>query len=92
MDASIIIATANRAAELGPTLESLARVRRSGSVELIVVDNDSADDASRVVEQAATWYPYPVRYLFEPEPGKYAALNTGIKAARGRRRNRRRGD
>jgi glycosyltransferase involved in cell wall biosynthesis len=83
MNASIIIATANRADELRATLESLANVRQPGPVELIVVDNRSTDQTAHVVEHARTWYPFPVRYVFEPEEGKYAALNTGIKAARG---------
>src|SRR4051812_4963189 len=84
MNASIIIATANRAAELRRTLESLARIQQPGAVELVVVDNHSKDDTADVVRQAASWYPFPVRYLFEPQAGKYAALNAGIKAARGR--------
>ena len=83
MNASIIIATANRSADLGDTLRSLACIRQPGTVELIVVDNGSTDDTKLIVEHAATWYPFPVRYLFEAETGKYAALNTGIRAARG---------
>ena len=84
MNTTIVIATANRAAELHDTLASLAAIRRPGSVELVVVDNRSTDHTRQIVEHAATWYPFPVRYLFEPEPGKYAALNTGIKSAHGR--------
>jgi glucosyl-dolichyl phosphate glucuronosyltransferase len=84
MNASIVIATVNRAAELRGTLESLAKVRPPGPVELIVVDNRSRDETADVVAEAASSYPFPIRYLFEPEPGKYAALNAGIRAARGR--------
>jgi glycosyltransferase involved in cell wall biosynthesis len=84
MDASIIIATADRADELRDTLDSLARIRQPGMIELIVVDNRSTDHTREVVEQAASWFPYPVRYLFESEEGKYAALNAGIKLSRGR--------
>ena len=65
MNASVIIATANRAAELRDTLENLARIHRPGAVELIVVDNCSTDDTRQVVDHAAAWYPFPVRYLFE---------------------------
>ena len=83
MNASVIIATANRAADLRDTLENLARIHRPGTVELIVVDNCSTDDTKQVVDHAAAWYPFPVHYLFEQEQGKYAALNSGIKAARG---------
>lgn len=84
MDASIIICTVNRATDLRATLSSLATVRLPGRTELLVMDNGSTDDTRRVVEDAATWFPFPVRYFFEPEPGKYGALNAGIKAAAGR--------
>ncbi len=84
MDVSIIIATANRAAELRDTLGSLVAVRQPGTVELIVVDNNSHDGTRAVVDAAAAQSPFPVRYLFEPEVGKYAALNAGIRSARGR--------
>jgi glycosyltransferase involved in cell wall biosynthesis len=84
MDVSIIIATANRAADLRQTLDDLARIRRPGVIELLVVDNRSTDDTPQVVHAAAACFPFPVRYLFEPEEGKYAALNAGIRAAHGR--------
>lgn len=84
MDVSIIIATANRAGELRETLASLANVDRPGAVELLVIDNRSTDRTREVVERTAATFPFPVRYLFEPEEGKYAALNTGIASTRGR--------
>jgi len=84
MDVSIIICTANRAADLHDTLGSLARVSRPGRVELLVVDNRSTDHTPRIVEEAARHLPFPVRYLFEDEAGKYAALNAGIRASKGR--------
>ena len=84
IDVSIIIATANRAADLRETLNSLAATRQPGAVELLVADNRSTDDTPHVVESVAGSFPFPVRYVFEPEEGKYAALNSGIRAARGR--------
>jgi glycosyltransferase involved in cell wall biosynthesis len=83
MDLSIIIATANRAHELEKTLASLATVATPGAVELMVVDNRSTDTTRHVVARAAAAFPFPVRYLFEAEQGKYAALNAGIAAATG---------
>jgi glucosyl-dolichyl phosphate glucuronosyltransferase len=84
MDVSIIICTANRANDLRQTLASLSKVRRPGSVELVVVDNRSVDDTPVVVDDVARSFPYPIRYLYEPEEGKYAALNAGINASTGR--------
>jgi len=84
MDVSIIICTANRANVLRQTLASLSSVNRPGTVELLVVDNRSVDDTRDVVEDVAKSSPFPIRYLYEPEEGKYAALNAGINAAAGR--------
>jgi glycosyltransferase involved in cell wall biosynthesis len=84
MDISIILCTANRANDLRQTLASLARVRRPGKVELVVVDNRSADDTPIVVKDATQSCSFPIRYLYEPEEGKYAALNAGINASTGR--------
>ena len=81
---SIVICTADRADDLGETLRSLAAVRTPGPTELLVVDNRSTDHTRQVVEAAARTYPFAVRYLYESEPGKYAALNAGIRAAGGR--------
>jgi len=84
MNVSIIICTANRAEVLRETISSLARVRRPDTVELLVVDNRSSDHTRQVVEEAARQHPYTVRYLYEAEEGKYAALNAGIKVTTGR--------
>ena len=84
MDVSVIIATANRAPDLRDTLTSLAEVRQPGQIELLVVDNCSTDDTRMVVEDAARHYPFPLRYLYEGENGKYAALNAGIAGSTGR--------
>src|SRR4051812_3588862 len=58
MDASVVIATANRSGALRETLASLARIRQPGTVELIVVDNRSTDDTRQVVEEVAASYPF----------------------------------
>jgi glycosyltransferase involved in cell wall biosynthesis len=84
MEISIIICTANRARELRDTLASLAALRCPGSVELLVVDNRSTDNTRAVVQEAAGHFPFPVRYLYVAEEGKYAALNAGISASSGR--------
>src|SRR5689334_325166 len=83
MDVSIIICTVNRAAELRDTLKSLSLVRAPRSTELIVVDNHSTDDTKQVVQSAAADFPFPIRYLFVRQEGKYAALNAGIRASTG---------
>ena len=83
MKFSILIATFNRAAILQKTLESIASLRPHGSWEVVVIDNNSPDDTRQVVESAAATFPVPLRYVFEGEPGRSAALNSGFRVARG---------
>ena len=83
MKFSIIIPTHNRADELRQTIDSIAKLEVAGDWELIVVDNKSTDHTRTVVESRAPSFPAPLHYIFEPEQGRYAALNTGIRAAKG---------
>lgn len=83
MKFSVIIATYNRAESLRETLASVAKLSTKEDWELIVVDNNSTDHTRAVVEEAARNYPVTLRYLFEAEQGKFAALNQAILASRG---------
>jgi GT2 family glycosyltransferase len=71
---SIIIPTYNRADDLRGTLRSMAGLSPR---------NNSHDDTRAAVEEAARWFPVELRYIFEGEQGRCAALNSGIRAARG---------
>jgi len=84
MEFSIIIPTYNRADELRDTIRSVANLTVAGDWELLVVDNKSTDHTRAVVEEATASFPAPLRYLYEPEQGRYAALNTGIHASQGK--------
>lgn len=84
MTYTVVIATHNRAKDLRGTLESLAGLASAQPWEVIVVDNNSTDDTRAVVEETARSFPTPLRYLFKREQGRSPALNTGIRAARGR--------
>jgi glucosyl-dolichyl phosphate glucuronosyltransferase len=86
LDATVLIATSNRARLLDETLTSLRRLRltRDRSWEAIVVDNNSTDDTRAVVERQARDFPVPLRYLFEPRQGRSSALNAGIESANGK--------
>jgi glycosyltransferase involved in cell wall biosynthesis len=84
MDFSIIIPTYNRADELRETIRSIAKMTVAGDWELLVIDNRSTDHTKAVVEQERPSFPAPLHYLFEPEQGRYAAVNSGIRAAAGK--------
>ena len=83
MTFSIVIATYNRAVVLRDTLASLARLTTDVPWEVIVVDNNSPDDTRQVVEAASATFPVPLRYAFEREQGRSAALNHGFRLAAG---------
>lgn len=83
MKISVIIPTFNRCDELRRTLQDLGRINTEYSWELMVVDNNSTDSTKSVVDEAAREFPAPVRYIFESEQGRCAALNAGTAAARG---------
>jgi glucosyl-dolichyl phosphate glucuronosyltransferase len=80
---TVVISTYNRSASLADTLAALARTRTSHPWEVLVVDNNSTDDTAAVVRRLAGDYPVALRYIHEPTPGKYAAMNTAIAVAHG---------
>jgi glycosyltransferase involved in cell wall biosynthesis len=85
MNISVVLASYNRAASLSVTLESFSRlvVPEDLSWELLVVDNNSTDSTRAVVHEFAATAGFPVRYLFEKQQGRSAALNAGIAEAKG---------
>ena len=76
---SVIIATHNRANRLRDTLHGLRRLATSDAWELIVVDNNSTDGTSHIVRAEIPHFPVRLTYVFEPEPGRSAALNSGFR-------------
>jgi glycosyltransferase involved in cell wall biosynthesis len=82
-DATLLIATFNRAARLDDTLASIRalRVRPGFHWEVLIVDNNSTDGTRALVERQARDFPVPLRYLFEPRQGRSSALNAGIAAS-----------
>jgi glycosyltransferase involved in cell wall biosynthesis len=85
LDATVLIATYNRASFLDQTLQSIRAltVAPGRAWEVIVVDNNSRDETRLVVERQARDFPVALTYLFEPRQGRSSALNTGIAAAGG---------
>ncbi len=80
---SIVIPAFNEEDRLAATLDSISewRARRSGTVEVIVVDDGSSDATSRI---AAEFSDRGVRLLrLERNRGKGAAVREGVAASRG---------
>jgi glycosyltransferase involved in cell wall biosynthesis len=85
MNVSLIICTYNRCAMLSKALESVAASEMPPSVEweVLVVDNNSADQTRAAVLEFATRHPGRFRYVSETKQGLSNARNAGILAARG---------
>jgi glucosyl-dolichyl phosphate glucuronosyltransferase len=81
--ASVVICTYNRSGWLDATLQSLSGITTTRPWEIIVVDNNSADETPSVIARHTAVSAVPVTYVFEPRQGKSHALNTGIARAAG---------
>ncbi|MCU1384083.1 MAG: glycosyl transferase family 2, partial [Acidobacteria bacterium] len=82
-DLTVLICTWNRAALLGETLDSIARVTAPDGLhwDVLVVDNNSTDATAALVRSRSADFPVALRYAFEPRQGKSCAMNTGLHAS-----------
>ena len=77
-----VISTYNRCEMLTGALKSLLEQICEGvRYEIIVVDNNSADDTREVVERFIAGGHTNLRYVFEPMQGSSYARNAGVAAA-----------
>src|SRR5687768_16331332 len=85
MRLDVVIPTHNRATLLPRALESLLVADWPPGLEVgvIVVDNRTTDDTRAVVDAFLPRFAGRLRYLYESNPGRSHALNSGIAAARG---------
>ena len=85
MRITVILCTHNRCRSLATSLESVAASELPTSIEwdVLVVDNNSRDQTREVVQAFCRRYSGRFQYLFEPQPGKSNALNSGVRKARG---------
>jgi GT2 family glycosyltransferase len=80
LDATVVIATRDRANFLRACLDALAAQSASGRFDVVVVDNGSSDATPAVIAAAAPL----TRGVFVAEPNRGKARNAGIAAAQGR--------
>jgi GT2 family glycosyltransferase len=83
MSISVVIATYNRGALLGECLRHLADQPFEADDEVVVVDNGSTDDTSRVIEASRPRFHVRLRHLTESRPGKSHAVAAAVAAASG---------
>ena len=85
MKISVIICTCNGSERLKVALESLRNMEVASDIqwELLVVDNNSSDDTSEVIQNFARTSGLDVKYLFEGNQGLSHARNRGLMNASG---------
>ncbi len=81
MQTSVIIVTYNSAGVIGACLDSLAAEAAAGMLEVVVVDNASADGTPDVVRER---YPWATLHAGRENLGYSKGVNIGIRRARGR--------
>ena len=82
VDVSVVICTYNRCSLLVRALESLQDQEPADlSYEVLVVDNNSADETRDVTLRFVEKNPGKFRYIFEPKQGLSYARNAGIAKA-----------
>jgi glycosyltransferase involved in cell wall biosynthesis len=86
MEITFIICTRNRSASLLQALNSVGSATQShrGEIDLLIVDNGSADSTRDVVDAWAATASLPVEMIYQSRRGLSAARNAGIAAAKGR--------
>ena len=81
---SVIIPTYNRASILQKTLTAYAQqTARDEILEILVVDDGSADETAQNVSQLAATCPIAIHYFRQEHKGAAAARNRGIQEAKG---------
>lgn len=81
---SVIIPTYNRAEILRKTLRAYGEQEgRDRILEVLVVDDGSADHTRSVADELCHSSCVPIRYLYQPNSGLAAARNHAIREARG---------
>lgn len=79
---SIVTPNYNYAGFIGETIESVV-AQDYDNVEHIIVDDGSTDDSVAVIEEYVRRYPGKVRLIAQSNAGQTAAVNAGLRQARG---------
>ena len=75
---TVLVAAWNEEEVIGLTLRGIASLTYPGPLEVVLADNNSTDRTAEIAGEAAEQLGLPYRRVFEPEPGKYRALNAAL--------------
>ncbi|NQX94546.1 MAG: glycosyltransferase family 2 protein [Erythrobacter sp.] len=84
VDLSIIMCTRNRGDRLRPFLDAVESIRSDKVWELVLVDNNSADETAALLQAFAEASPVRALYHLETRAGLGAARKSGTDVASGR--------
>ncbi len=74
---SIIVPAHNEAKTIGQVISNINKLDYPRKIEIIVIDDGSTDDTAKIARNAG------VKVISQPNLGKAAALNAGLKVAKG---------
>jgi len=78
-DITILIAARNEAANIDKTLYYIAKQDYTGHIKVFVIDNGSNDETSHIALSSGKKLDLDITVLRDNHPGKFNALNTGLK-------------
>lgn len=78
-DISILIAARNEAGNIENTLSYIAKQDYNGHIKVLVIDNGSSDATSFAALSSGKKLGLDITVIREENPGKFNALNTGLK-------------
>ena len=81
-DITLLIAAWNEEERIYNTLKYIKRQTYKGNIKVIVIDNNSTDNTQAEVVRAIKELDMDVMLLYEANPGKFNALNKGLKYVR----------
>jgi biofilm PGA synthesis N-glycosyltransferase PgaC len=76
---TVVVAARNEESAIGPTLERIADLSYGGPLTTILADNNSTDRTAEVAEETARRRGLMLQRIFEPEAGKWRALNRALE-------------
>jgi biofilm PGA synthesis N-glycosyltransferase PgaC len=77
---TVVIAARDEELAVGLTLERIADLSYGGPLTVILADNNSTDCTVEVAEETARRRGLELSPIFEPEPGKWRALNRALES------------
>jgi biofilm PGA synthesis N-glycosyltransferase PgaC len=77
---TVVVAARNEESAIGPTLERIADISYGGPLTTILADNNSTDRTVEVAVETARRRGLRLQRIFEPDPGKWRALNRALES------------